>query len=119
MLAEAALTRDYAQLVEFYETEVMRDQAPERRAWHIEHRLTLPVRAKQRLHTLLDMADFTPPKVAAGAPVLDLGCGSGEPLSELAKVTGGAIGGLDISLGEVFPSRQLINGGGPLAVPLP
>jgi len=116
MLAEAAETRSYAELVAFYETEVVRDQAPDRRAWHIEHRLTLPVRAKKRLHTLLEMADFTPPKVAAGAPVLDLGCGSGEALSELARITGGAIVGIDISLEELFLARKLMAEEGASAV---
>lgn len=108
LLAEAAVTRDYAGLVEFYETEIVRDQAADRRAWHIEHRLTLPVRAKKRLHTLVEMARFTPPRVAPGAPVLDLGCGSGEALSELAKITGGAIVGIDISLEELFLARKLM-----------
>lgn len=108
LLAEAAASRDFAGLVAFYETEVLKDQAPDRRAWHIEHRLSLPVRAKKRLHGLVEAARFSPPKVEAGAPVLDLGCGSGEALSELARVTGGSIVGIDISLEELFLARKLM-----------
>lgn len=108
LLVEAARTRSYAELVQFYETEILHDQNPERRAWHIEHRLTLPVRAKRRLHSLIELAHFTPPRLAPGARVLDLGCGSGEALGELARITGGSLVGIDISLEELFLARKLL-----------
>lgn len=116
LLAAAAADHDYAGLVRFYETEILRDQAPERRAWHIEHRLTLPRRAKRRLHSLLEVARFSPPRLAGEVPVLDLGCGSGEALSELARITGGAIVGLDISLEELILARKLMAEEGASAV---
>ncbi len=116
MLALAAADHDFAGLVKYYETEVIPDQTPERRAWHIEHRRSLPQRAKRRLHNLLETARFAPPRVTRGVPVLDLGCGSGEAISELARVTGGSIVGIDISLEELFLARKLLAEEGASAV---
>lgn len=107
-LAESAAGLDYAGLVEFYETEILADQSPERRRRHIEHRLTLQSRAKRRLHAMLDTAKLSPPRCRPGAHVLDLGCGSGEALGELGRLTGAEVIGVDISLEELLLGRKLI-----------
>jgi SAM-dependent methyltransferase len=107
-LAEAATRLDYTGLVEFYETEIMVDQPPDRRRKHIEHRLTLQSRAKRRLHAMLETAKLSPPRCEPGELVLDLGCGSGEAIGELARLTGGGVIGVDISLEELLLGRKLL-----------
>ena len=107
-LADAAGRLDYAGLVEFYETEVLSDQTPERRRRHIEHRLSLRTRAKRRLHTMLDTGKLSPPRCRPDELVLDLGCGSGEALGELGRLTGAGIIGVDISLEELLLGRKLL-----------
>lgn len=107
-LDEAARRLDYAGLVEFRETEILKDQTPENRRKHIEHRLTLQSRAKRRLHSMLDAARLDAPRCAPEALVLDLGCGSGEALGELGRLTGARVVGIDISLEELLLGRKLI-----------
>ncbi len=104
-LAQAAARMDYAQLIDYYETELCRNPADRTQA-HIAHRLALRQRAPQRLRQLFDAAGTV--RIPAGGVTLDLGCGSGEAVSTLQEQGAGQVVGIDISLIELIFARKLL-----------
>ena len=108
--AEADL--DYEGLVHFYVNEVEGIADARRRRMSLAHRLSLRDRAKRRLHELLADTAYALP--AGRHVVLDLGCGSGEALGELARLAAVAgdpqprMVGIDISLEELVLARKLL-----------
>jgi ubiquinone/menaquinone biosynthesis C-methylase UbiE len=105
-LATAAQRMSYAELVRYYESELLAGRPAARIARGIEHRLTLLERAPQRLQKLLELAGN--PELSEGSWVLDLGCGSGEAVRGLLASGAGHIVGVDISLTELVLGRKLL-----------
>ncbi|HSK41985.1 MAG TPA: class I SAM-dependent methyltransferase, partial [Arenibaculum sp.] len=107
LLTAAEPRLSFDDLVRYYETEILTGRPADRVRRSIEHRLTQKRRSVRRLGQLFEIMEITPSMLAgpAGA-VLDLGCGSGETLEALARISGGPVAGIDISLEELVLARK-------------
>ncbi|MBI4523160.1 MAG: class I SAM-dependent methyltransferase [Deltaproteobacteria bacterium] len=97
---------DWEGLTRFYVRRILTDLAPDQKDAHLEHRLTLRYRAREREKLLQAQLQDLGYSLPAGCRILDLGCGSGEAtvafLSRTPHVTG-----VDISLEELVLARKL------------
>lgn len=107
-LNSAAKTKNYTQLVEYFEEVLLGERSRKLIDKGITHRLKLREHSPNRLKKILSEGnDLTP-----YGTVLDLGCGSGEAVVELMNLGGESVIGMDISLTELILAKKLLNEAG-------
>jgi len=107
-LYDAAKTKNYNQLVEYFESVLLGDRPREVIDKGIAHRLKLRERSPNRLKNILSEGSALIPYGA----LLDLGCGSGEAVAELINFGAQSVIGVDISLTELVLARKLLDEAG-------